>query len=154
MDTLTKASSLLHRYQVARFRSIGPFANPHRGQGRVLSILRLKPQISQKELGYLLDIRNQSLGELLAKLERRGLITRIRSDEDRRTSVINLTAAGRAAASDETTDEVDNDALFAGLTVEQQGQLRTYLDVVNAALEERLPEGGPNQPRRRPQPEA
>ena len=75
---------LMHRYHACSFRSFGPFGNPLRGQGRILSVLKLKPQITQKELSYLLDMRQQSLSELLAKLEGKGLITRQPSEEDRR----------------------------------------------------------------------
>lgn len=33
----------------------------HIGQGRVLAILKLKPEISQRDLSYLLDMSKQSL---------------------------------------------------------------------------------------------
>lgn len=47
-----------------------------RGQGRVLKALALVPEISQKDLMVLLDMRQQSLAELLAKLEAKGLVER------------------------------------------------------------------------------
>ena len=69
-----RLEGLLHRHMaVGRQRT---FMNPHRGQGRVLSILKLKPEITQKELTYLLDMSKQALGELLKKLENCGYITR------------------------------------------------------------------------------
>ncbi len=47
--------------------------NPYKGQGRVLALLKMQPEIMQKELGYLLDISTQALAELLNKLEKKGI---------------------------------------------------------------------------------
>ena len=58
-------------------------------------MLKLKPEISQKELSDLLDMRPQSLGELLGKLERNGYITRTPSERDQRVLIIRLTDAGK-----------------------------------------------------------
>ena len=44
----------------------------YRGQGRVLKLLRLKPEMSQREMAEILGIRPQSLGETLSKLEAAG----------------------------------------------------------------------------------
>lgn len=71
-----------------------------RGQGRVLKALALVPEISQKDLMVLLDMRQQSLAELLAKLEAKGLVEREQDAEDRRRQVVRLTEAGRAAAAE------------------------------------------------------
>ena len=97
LDLLAKLSrigELLHRYSHRNHRMHGPAGDPHRGQGRVMALLKMRPEISQKELAYLLDIRPQSLGELLAKLERNGYIERSASEEDRRGMNIRLTEAG------------------------------------------------------------
>lgn len=94
MDLLMRLEGLLHRHMIAgRERK---FMNPHRGQGRVLSILKLKPEITQKELTYLLDMSKQALGELLNKLENCGYITRTPSQEDGRVMIVTLTEKGKA----------------------------------------------------------
>jgi hypothetical protein len=49
---------LLHRYQLQNYREFGPFADPHRGQGRVLALLKLNPEISQKDRSNILNIRS------------------------------------------------------------------------------------------------
>ncbi len=134
MEQFMKLEGLMHRHLMFNLRNLGPFGNPHRGQGRVLSILKIKPEISQKELGYLLDMRNQSLGELLNKLEKSGYITRTPSQEDRRTTNIRLTPEGEEAAS--AADEVkQDDDIFSSLKEEEQAQLSSFLDRIIARLE-------------------
>jgi len=140
MEQLMRTSGLLHRYQMFNLRCFGPQGNPHRGQGRVLSILKMKPEISQKELGYLLDMRNQSLGELLNKLEKNGYITRTPSEEDRRTAVIRLTPEGEAAAGDPTVAAEED--LFSSFSEEERKNLSDYLDRIIAALEKRFEDAG------------
>ncbi|MBS4534038.1 MarR family transcriptional regulator [Clostridium sp. D2Q-14] len=81
---------LLHRHYHQHRMVCGPMGNPHRGQGRVLSLLKIQPEITQKELTYLLDMRPQSLGELLARLEQNGYITCTTSEKDRRSIDIKL----------------------------------------------------------------
>lgn len=127
---------LFHRHH-HRLRARGPMGDPHRGQGRVLAILEMKSEISQKELSCLLDMRPQSLGELLAKLERAGYIVRSTSEADRRGQDIRLTEAGAAEAARAGAEE-DADTLFSCLDAEERGRLRDYLDRVAAALEKRL----------------
>ncbi|MEL7657586.1 MAG: MarR family transcriptional regulator, partial [Bacillota bacterium] len=93
-----RLQGLLHRYQAQSFMNFGPWGNPQRGQGRVLALLKLKPEISQKELTYLLDMSKQGLAELLNKLEKNEFITRETSEEDRRSVNIKLTEKGAAVA--------------------------------------------------------
>ncbi|HUX51159.1 MAG TPA: MarR family transcriptional regulator, partial [Spirochaetia bacterium] len=115
-------------------REHGPMSTPHQGQGRILALLRIKPEISQKELSTILDIRSQSLGELLAKLERQGFITRTPSTEDRRVMDIRLTEAGKAA-SDALEEIEDTDSFLSCLTQEEQATLADYLERMIGKLE-------------------
>jgi DNA-binding MarR family transcriptional regulator len=59
--------------------------------------------------------RPQSLTRTFTELERDGLITRTRSSEDRRASVLALTAAGRAALA---ADMADRDAWLSAALAE------------------------------------
>jgi DNA-binding MarR family transcriptional regulator len=129
---------LLRHYHQQRFREFGPLGNPLRGQGRVISILKLKNEISQKDLGYLLDMRNQSLMELLSRLEKSGYITRTPSEEDRRTMVVALTPSG-AAAAEQTEDHHEGLAgIFACLSAEEQENFSGCLDRIIAELEKKF----------------
>ena len=74
-----------------------PWTDIRQGQGRVLALLKLKPEITQRDMTFLMGMSRQSLAELLSKLERQGLIEREPSPTDRRVAVIRLTQAGRDA---------------------------------------------------------
>lgn len=143
LEKYFKVESLLRRYRHfgRKDRERGRMgADPHRGQGRVLSLLKLQPEISQKDLGYLLDMRNQSLGELLSKLERNGYITREPSEQDRRVMVVRLTDEGRAAAEKMEEEQQDFENPFACLSEEECGKLSEILDKVITAMEDRMGE--------------
>jgi DNA-binding MarR family transcriptional regulator len=101
----------------------------------------MKEEITQKELGYLLDMRNQSLGELLNKLEKSGYITRTPSEEDKRTTIIRLTETGKAVA--ETADSREDDfGLFNCLNDEEKTALYDYLERIITAFEKHAAENG------------
>lgn len=134
MEQFTRIQWLLHRYNQQNFMNHGPVGNPRRGQGRVLAILKMKPEITQKDLSYLLDMRPQSLGELLSKLEKKGYITRTPSEKDRRIINIKLTEEGKQA----TVEELDFRNLFQCLNEEEQNNLSIYLQRIIKSLGEEL----------------
>ena len=109
------------------FHNLSSISNPYRGQGRILKILKLKPEMSQKELSELLDIRAQSLGELLRKLEQNGYLTRVTSETDKRAMIIKLTDKGLNA---EIGDDRQNgyDRIFKCLSEEEQETLANLLE--------------------------
>lgn len=126
LNLLTRLEGLLHRNMMAGQRR--GYMNPHRGQGRVLSILKLKPEITQRELTYLLDMSKQALGELLSKLENCGYITRTPSKEDGRVMMISLTEKGKAESEGMENDDEDTEDLFKCLNDEEQRNLSEYLE--------------------------
>ncbi|GIP10338.1 MarR family transcriptional regulator [Paenibacillus macerans] len=125
---------LERRHQLQKLKEMGPMANPHQGQGRVLALLKLKPEMTQKELSAILDIRSQSLGELLAKLERSGYITRTPSKADRRVMEIRLTEAGRIAAK-QNEEQSDSEIIFGCLNETEQAALSGYFTRIIEELE-------------------
>lgn len=131
---------LLRYHHILRHRDRGPLANIYQGQGRILRLLKLKPDMSQKDLSGILDIRSQSLGELLAKLERAGYITRSPSETDRRIMEIHLTEAGREAAVEEDRGS-SLDALFDSLSENEKSNLDSILDKLIGKLEDLLGTG-------------
>lgn len=120
----------LHYAHMAR----GPMGTPFSGQGRVLKFLKLKPEFTQKELAELLGVRSQSLGELLAKLEKSGYVTRSPSETDRRVILVRLTEQGLRATEEGGQEGGD---VFSCLSDEEQAQLSGLLDRVIVSLEER-----------------
>lgn len=138
MEQLFRLVILLRRYQHQLLREGAGGGDPLRGQGRVLSLLRLKPEITQKELSYLLDMRNQSLGELLGKLERSGYITRTASEQDRRVMNVKLTEAGAQAAEEIEKQQESHNKLFDCLSEDEQRTMGEYLDRLIGELEKQL----------------
>lgn len=113
----------------------------HHAQARVLGIVRERGSISQAELLDLLDVRSSSLSELLGKLERAGLITRTRNEQDRRGFVVS--AAGgeaEAAAPGPEMDREGAESVFACLGEDERRQLGGLLSRLVEALE-REPSG-------------
>jgi DNA-binding MarR family transcriptional regulator len=125
---------LLHRHHQHSHSKHGPMGDPHRGQGRILALLKMQPQISQKDLAFLLDIRPQSLGELLVKLERGGYITRTSSENDHRILDIKLTEEG-LKATNVGASKSHLDGLFDCFTVDEQATFGEYLDRIIASME-------------------
>lgn len=142
-EQFTRLQWLFHRYHLQSHTQHGPMGDPRRGQGRVLAILKMKPEISQKDLSYLLDMRPQSLGEILSKLEKNGYITRTPSETDRRVMNIKLTKEGTEAT--ETMDQdFSFDKLFECLSEEEQKNLSSYLSRIIETLEARLDDEQPD----------
>lgn len=136
-----RLQGLLHRYQAQNFMNFGPWGNPQRGQGRVLALLKLKPEISQKELTYLLDMSKQGLAELLNKLEKNEFITRETSEEDRRSVNIKLTEKGAAVAGEMGDMPPELEKLFDVLNDEELANLSDYLKRITERLEEQFTDG-------------
>lgn len=128
---------LERRHQLQKLKELGPMANPHQGQGRILSLLKMKPEISQKDLSTILNIRSQSIGELLAKLERSGYITRTPSESDRRIIQICLTDEGKEAAN-QNEEQFESINLFSCLSEEEQNTLSDYLKRIIEDLEKQF----------------
>jgi len=133
-EKLSRLQWLLQRQHLRNHAEYGPMGDPTRGQGRVLAALKMKPEISMKDLSYLLAIRHQSLNELLNKLERSGYITRTPSETDKRSIMIRLTEKGK----NEQYLDRDFGGIFSCLQEEEQIAFGAYLDRVIAALEESL----------------
>jgi DNA-binding MarR family transcriptional regulator len=134
-DRLKHLSWLVLRQERSRGLSrTNPAADPGRGQGRILALLKMRDGISTKDLSYLLGIRTSSLNETLGKLERAGLVRREPSPEDRRVMLAKLTDQGRATEQ----HEVQPLGIYACLTVQEQATLCGYLDRLIAALEQEM----------------
>lgn len=149
LEQLFQLQWLLRRRQMRHHRHFGPMGSPYQGQGRILALLKIKPEMSQKELSDILAIRPQSLGELLAKLESQGYITRAPSAADRRMVDISLTEAGKAAA-DEGEPAQGWDNIFDSLTPEEQTNLGDYLTRIIHSLEQRASTDGETESEGRP----
>lgn len=64
------------------------------GRVRLMNMLKENGELSQKEIAEKLDIRPQSLSELLVKMESDGFISRRQDKDDKRVIVVALTEKG------------------------------------------------------------
>ncbi len=134
-----KLEALIGRYFAKKRREAGPYGNPHRGQGRVLSLLKLQPKITQKELSFLLDMRPQSLGELLSKLENSGYLTRKPSEEDRRVMIVELTEKG-VEESSKIDQSAEQDTIFDVFSPDEKVVFYRLISKLTKELETLVPE--------------
>ena len=110
------------------------------GQARVLTMVSMQEGINQKDLAFLLGIRPQTLGEMLQRLEERGLIERKKSQEDGRAIQVTLTDEGRARAAEIAERRALAAAdMFAVLTDEEKEQLSAILDKLGDELDAHRP---------------
>lgn len=133
-EKLTTLEWLLRRKKMSMYAKSGPCADPTSGQGRVLAFLRLQPEISTKDLSYLLGIRQQSLNELLNKLEKNGLVERKPSEEDKRVMIVHLTEKGKNTQAVESNYQ----DIFSVLNEEELKTFSEYLSRIIDSLEEKV----------------
>lgn len=120
----------MKRRQMLSQAESGPFADSTRGQGCILAMLKIQPEITTKDLSYLLEIRQQSLNELLNKLERSGYVERRSSETDRRVMVVHLTEMGEKVQQPRT----DYQEILGCLSQEELQQFGNYLNRIIMAF--------------------
>ena len=135
-EQLRQLQMLMHR---ASFSHSGKTNYLRRGQGRVLAILRIKPEISQKELTYLLGISKQAAAELTAKLEKSGYITREPSESDKRVMTVRLTEKGEKAVIDADEDSTEASEVLDCLNSDELAAFSDYLGRIIKRYEEKFP---------------
>ncbi len=128
-EKLTTLQWLMRTQQMAS----GPFADTARGQGRVLAMLKIQPEIATKELAFLLGIRQQSLNELLNKMEKNGYVERKPSEKDKRVLIVTLTEKGKALQPGESNHK----EMFDCLSKAELEQMSRFLDLLIASFEQK-----------------
>ena len=143
-EQLLHLQMLLHRMAFCGYiSSSGTIRrNPYRGQGKVLALLKTRPEIKQKELAELLDMSKQSLAELLAKLEKKEYIAREPSPDDKRSITVHLLDKGRKAAEDMGEGGTEALQVLDCLNDEELTQFSKYLRRVVKGCEAYFPGEG------------
>ena len=131
-DTFLEAYHLMHDYQMTWYLKNFGGIDPRQGQGRILTALNQLGTTRQKELIKFLDIRPQSLGELLQKLESNGYVTRYRSPTDKRSLIVEITAKGKMFCS----QRPDYDEIFIGMSAKERSALKLSLQKISERLTE------------------
>lgn len=137
-EKVARLQWLLHKNQIHQAHPRSNLADVTRGQGRILAALKMQDGISTKELSYILGLAVSSLNEFLAKLEKRGYITRVPFENDKRVILVKLTKKGRAEQQIPFDQDGNFDAIFDCLTEDEQKNLNTYLDKLIDALGAKL----------------
>lgn len=108
-------------------------------QKRVLIILEeTGGSITQQKLTKRLDIQPGSASEVIAKLENAGYIRRTPNENDRRTTDIVLTEAGKAAAAQAKEQRIQrHEEMFSCLSDGEKKELLSLLEKINMDWESR-----------------
>ncbi len=133
--------------EVARERGLtGP-------QISAIKILESFGDISLSELSDRMSARNSTITGLVDRMERNGLVERIRSAEDRRVTLIRLTPEGARIAREIPVDSMQIlGAALDSLSRRDRHELRRILVSLTAAVEEEVRRRG-HAPERARQPE-
>ena len=108
-------------------------------QSRILIILYEQKNMTQKELTEFLGIKPGSVSEILIKLEKANLITRVHSENDRRTMKISLTDEGEKMAKVAIKRRRErHEQMFVCLTEDEQKTLLLLLEKLAGDWEERF----------------
>ena len=101
-------------------------------QSRILIIINQAETITQRELTERLGVQPGSASEVIGKLESAGLVTRTMSEQDRRTSDIKLTEAGKEKAKEAAEQRKQRHTeMFSCLSEEDKADLLMLLEKVN-----------------------
>lgn len=96
--------------------------------------IRDNPSITQSELAAVLRIQLPNLVKVLGKLETEGLLTRTRSERDKRSVELKLTPAGAAATKQSAKLAATfNDECLAPLSAREKIQFMAMLQRLNMA---------------------
>lgn len=129
---LTSLQWFLKRYQLMNYDENNIYANRNEGQGRVIALLKIQPEIATKDMAYLLGIKQQSLNELIKKLEKKGYVERKPSEADKRVMIVHLTEEGKKVEQ----KEEEYEEIFNCLSNEELEQFSSYIDRILNSLEQ------------------
>ncbi|MFF2520667.1 MarR family winged helix-turn-helix transcriptional regulator [Streptomyces liangshanensis] len=130
--SINVASRVLTRLNDRRLRPLGLTF----GQVPVLAALSQIDALPQKELVKLARIEQPSMAQLLARMERDGLVRRTPSPKDHRVSMISLTEACLAALPQALSAlQETNSGALKGFSAQEVDLLQDMLDRVLTNLE-------------------
>lgn len=122
--TILKAHAALSRRLSRKAGELGLTS----GQPKILECLNALGEADQKTIAQFCEIEPATVGNLLLRLEKAGLVQRARHEGNRRSLFVSLTEKGREVTDELITlfDEIDASAL-AGFTDEEAEAFETAL---------------------------
>lgn len=128
--TLFFSVATISRYSSGGVRGLSAFI----GQYRCMRFLQENGAVDRRRLTQAMDIRPASLSELLSKLEKKGFIVKIRSEEDRRCQQISLTERGARELQDIRKRQTDfHRSILSPLADEEKEQFYRILKKLKQA---------------------
>jgi len=136
-DKIGRMNVLLRRYKKALEFAAERDGEQKRVNDRLLTMLKVKPQTTKKELSFLLDMSSRDLTDLLAKFEEKGLVALRSSEGDGYETIVELTEKGASpdASLDDAKAQVDP---FDALDEDEKAQLADISVKVSKSLEAKL----------------
>lgn len=108
-----------------------------RGFGHILDLLTENDGMSQQQIAEALGIRPQSASEAITNMEQVGLVRKVVSELDRRSSLTYITPKGRQHQQALLADRIQNaKRVMAPLSDAEKQTLLHLLDKVTEALQE------------------
>lgn len=139
---ISRAGRLFARLGEGRLRVFGFGV----GQLPVLVMLKNGAALSQKELARVAQIEQPSMAQMLARMERDGVIRRIPDPNDRRSSLIMLTDEALSKIPDARRVLLEgNTEALRGFTEEEIATLGTLLKRLIQNLEESVAQANPDE---------
>ena len=128
---LMKTHTNVNRWILSQAAALG--LSP--GQPKILECLMLRGECNQKTIAVDCEIEQATVGSILSRMERDGLVCRAQREGNRRSLYVSLTPRGRELGEkmQGVFQQADRMAC-ANLTSEQQGQLETLLETVLASV--------------------
>lgn len=109
------------------------------GQPALLFILMKNGLQSQKEIAKKLNVSPATVNVMVKRLEKSGLVERVKDKEDLRVSRVTLTDEGKEVAEDAMESmKVIKTKIFKNLSLEEQDNLNFLLNKINNNLMEVL----------------
>ncbi|MBO0901867.1 winged helix-turn-helix transcriptional regulator [Cellulomonas sp. zg-ZUI22] len=135
LDLARHTGFLVRRTQQAHLAAWAQEVGPRltNVQFGVLNVLHRRGEASQRELCDDLDLDRSTIAGLVARLEARGLVARVRAADDRRRNVVRLTDDGLALLDElvPAAARVD-DVLTSALTRQERRTLQALLTKILA----------------------
>ncbi len=97
-------------------------------QERVLKLLNTSGNLTISDIAFLTGIRPQSAGEIVAKLEEKGLLVKSPDENDKRSATVSLTQEGKDATAEIEKGNDAGESLFSSLSEEEKQQFISLSD--------------------------
>ncbi len=132
---LMKTHSNVNRWIQSQAAALG--LSP--GQPKILECLMARGECNQKTIAADCEIEQATVGSILSRMERDGLVCRTQREGNRRSLYVSLTPRGRQLGEKMQAVFQQADSMAcAQLTPEQQTQLKSLLEtVLNSVVPER-----------------